>query len=96
MKKNIKVASDRVDLDDMTLEDAIAKLTEISMHFGNKATINFSRNWEWDTRFFAECTRQETDEEYVLRLYNEKRQAENIAAEEARIYKQLKAKFEGQ
>lgn len=95
MKKNIKVTSDSIDLDCMTLEEAIAKLTGLSVLYGNKATIDFSLNWEWDVSFRVGCTRQETEEEYILRLDNEKRHAENIAAEEARVYNQLKAKFGG-
>jgi hypothetical protein len=95
MKKNIKVTSDSVDLNGMTLQEAIAELTGISTYYGNEATIDFSRNWEWDVSFCVECTRQETEEEYIMRVYNESVQAENIAAEEARLYKQLKAKFEG-
>lgn len=83
-----------IDLDDLTLDEAIQKLENLKQEgCPGDAVIEFGRDYEGDIRFRATFTRPETETEARLRIEAEEDKAAREKEARRKLLKELKDEF---
>lgn len=88
---------DEYDIDGLTVNQFIAKLTEIAAsNDGDKLKFSWDQHDKWDARFSLELKeeRLETDDEYHSRIAHEKIEKSRAEDYERTLYNKLRKKYE--
>jgi hypothetical protein len=91
MKKVIKKYVRDLDIDGLTLLEAVSYLDNLRKTYGDDIRVDSCLRYDGDTEFELAYTAEETDEEYSVRLRHEA----YAKAERRRQFEAMKAEFEG-
>lgn len=81
------------DFDLKTLGEVLEEVHRLVAEFGNGAQICFNNQRECDTTFYLFLTREETAEEYLVRVKREGMLEESARVRRLAEYNKLKAEF---